>query len=227
MYLKKHLSLILLILLIFTVGCTQTPDKDVYQVTRVVDGDTIVVDIDGVSEKVRLIGVDTPETVHPTKGVEPYGKEASNFTKAQLEGKKVRLEFDVQERDKYGRLLAYIWLDNKLFNETLVEKGYAQIATFPPNVKYVERFKAAQQRAREANLGLWGVLPEQTSSSKESAQLTPKQETGTYVGSVNSKKYHKRDCKWAKEIHTENSIFFNTKAEAEKAGYVPCKYCKP
>ena len=106
-------------------------------VARVIDGDTIQLD-DG--RKVRLIGVDTPETVHPQKEVEYYGKEASDFTKSMLEGKEVYLEYDIQPTDKYGRTLAYIWLsDGTLFNELLVLKGFAQVATFPPNVKGVHQ----------------------------------------------------------------------------------------
>ncbi len=124
-------------------------------VSRVIDGDTVQLD-DG--RRVRLIGVDTPETVHPQKGVEPYGKESSNFTRSMLEGREVYLEYDVQLTDKYGRTLAYVWLeDGTFFNELLLLEGYAQVATFPPNVKYVERFLEAQKKAREAGAGLWSI----------------------------------------------------------------------
>ncbi|XVG96293.1 thermonuclease family protein [Eubacteriales bacterium KG127] len=109
---------------------------------RVVDGDTIVVKVDGVKEKVRLIGVDTPESVHPNQSKNTkLGKEVSNFTKKKLEGKYVRLETDVQERDKYGRILAYVYIDNKMFNKTLLEKGYAKLMTVPPNVKHADEFE--------------------------------------------------------------------------------------
>jgi len=122
-------------------------------IDHVIDGDTIQLDD---SRKVRLIGVDTPETVHPQKEVEYYGKEASDFTKSMLEGKEVYLEYDVQPTDKYGRTLAYVWLsDGTLFNELLVLKGFAQVSTYPPNVKYVERFTMAQKQAIEANADLW------------------------------------------------------------------------
>ncbi len=105
----------------------------------------------------RLIGVDTPETVHPQKGQEPYGLEASDFTKSLLQGKRVRLEFDLDSLDRYGRLLAYVYLENGLFvNAELVRKGYAQVATFPPNVKYAEYFLKLQRKARNRKLGLWG-----------------------------------------------------------------------
>jgi endonuclease YncB( thermonuclease family) len=125
-------------------------------VSRVVDGDTIEVSpaVGGISD-VRLIGVDAPET---HGGTEPYGEEASAFTTQRLEGRKVALEFDVEHIDPYGRVLAYVWLsDGKMFNEVLVREGYAQVATFPPNVKYVKRFLAAQREARADDAGLWGL----------------------------------------------------------------------
>ena len=99
--------------------------------------------------------MDTPE-VH--FGTQPYGPEASAFAKRELEGEEVSLELDVQKIDPYGRLLAYVYLpEGQMFNETLLEEGYAQVVTFPPNVKYQERFLKAQREAREANRGLWGL----------------------------------------------------------------------
>jgi micrococcal nuclease len=126
------------------------------KVVRVVDGDTVVVRYEGREERIRLIGVDTPETVHPNKPVEAYGEEAKEYTKKKLEEKDIQIEFDVQERDRYGRLLGYIWLDGLLFNDELLRMGYARVATFPPNVKYVETFKETERNAREKQVGLWG-----------------------------------------------------------------------
>ncbi len=121
-------------------------------VTRVIDGDTI--EIEG-GEKVRYIGVNTPESVDPRRAVQCFGKEASAYNAELVLGKRVRLEPDVEDRDKYGRLLRYVWLGDTMVNEQLVTDGYAQVMTIPPNVKYVERFKAAQTQAREAKKGLW------------------------------------------------------------------------
>ncbi|MDR1068797.1 MAG: thermonuclease family protein [Clostridiales Family XIII bacterium] len=130
-------------------------------VTRVVDGDTIEVSLDGTKEKVRLIGVDTPESVHPDAGRNvPYGKIAAEFTRSHLEGQTIGLEFDVQERDKYGRLLAYVYVNDVMFNDLLLAEGHARVATYPPNVKYVERFTATQTQARENREGMWGIEPE-------------------------------------------------------------------
>ena len=120
---------------------SSTQNGEVY-CDRVVDGDTIVVLMDGKKEKVRMIGIDTPESVHPDKSTNtPMGKIASKYTKDHLEGQYVRLETDVQERDKYGRILAYVYLDDKMFNKTLLEEGLANLMTIPPNVKYVDEFK--------------------------------------------------------------------------------------
>ncbi|MBA4115438.1 MAG: thermonuclease family protein [Rubrobacter sp.] len=129
-------------------------------VTRATDGDTVKIslEIDG-EDRVRLIGVDTPET-NPGRGPEPYGEEATRFTRERLEGRDVSLEFDAEREDDYGRLLAYAYLpDGTMFNETLLREGYAQVATFPPNTRYLNRFEDAQEEAREARRGIWG-LPE-------------------------------------------------------------------
>ena len=135
-------------------------------VLRVVDGDTVEIELNRIKEKVRLIGVDTPESVHPdkTKNIE-FGKISSKFTKDYLEGKKVVLEYDVQQRDKYGRLLAYLYINNKMFNQILLEEGMAKIATYPPNVKYVDTFKEIEKKAREENKGLWAISNEETSKN--------------------------------------------------------------
>lgn len=129
-----------------------------YKVTRVVDGDTIIIDYNGKEERVRLIGVDTPESVHPNaeKNTE-FGKTASNFTKQYLENKYVKIELDVQERDKYGRLLSYVYLDDVMYNKILLQEGYAKIATYPPNVKYVNDFTEIQKEAQSNKKGLWGL----------------------------------------------------------------------
>lgn len=123
-------------------------------VTRVVDGDTIVV---GPEERVRLIGIDTPESVKPGTPVECFAREAGAFLEKLLEGRRVRLELDVEERDRYGRLLAYVYRrsDGLFVNAELVRRGYATVATFPPNVRHVEEFVRLQREARAAGRGLW------------------------------------------------------------------------
>lgn len=128
-------------------------------VSRVVDGDTVEIRprVDG-EEDVRLIGIDTPEKAYSSREAQPYALEASRFTREKLEGQKVALRFGAEKKDRYGRVLAYLYLpDGSMFNEALVDKGYAQVATFPPNVRYVERFEQAQRKAREAGIGIWSL----------------------------------------------------------------------
>jgi len=126
-------------------------------VNRVIDGDTIEVLIGQKKETVRMILVDTPETKHPTKPVQPFGPEASAYTKKTLEGKQVKLEKDVSDRDQYGRLLRYVWLDDQMVNEMLLEKGLARLAIFPPDVKYVDHFRDLQKKAQQAGIGIWSI----------------------------------------------------------------------
>lgn len=125
-------------------------------VERIVDGDTIRVTLDGQSEPVRYIGIDTPETRHPRRGVEPYGPEATEANRRLVEGRTVRLVLDVQERDRYGRVLAYVYLpDGTFVNAELVEQGYAQVMTVPPNVRHQQRYLRLEREARQAGRGLW------------------------------------------------------------------------
>ena len=123
--------------------------------TRVIDGDTIVINREGKIEKVRLIGVDTPETKHPKKPVQRFGKEAYLFTKEMVEGKEVRLESDQQRRDRYGRLLAYVYLmDGTFLNAEIIRQGYGFAYTRYP-FKYMEKFRGYEREARENKRGMW------------------------------------------------------------------------
>jgi micrococcal nuclease len=130
-------------------------------VTRVVDGDTMKVTLEdgrATKETIRLLLVDTPETVHPTKEVEPFGPEASAFAKRLLTNQEVQLEIDVSERDQYGRLLVYLWLGDQMFNELLLEEGLARVAyVIPPNIKYVDQFRAIQQKSQKSAKGIWRI----------------------------------------------------------------------
>jgi micrococcal nuclease len=134
------------------------PPRRIALVTRVVDGDTAHVRFHGRDVTIRFIGVDTPETVAPGQPVECYGPEASRFATGALTGKRVRLEFDVERTDPYGRTLAYLWMpDGSMFNETLVRDGFATVATYPPDTRYVHRFEEAQRNAMASSRGLWGT----------------------------------------------------------------------
>jgi len=153
-----------------------------YLVVRVIDGDTI--EIEG-GQKVRYIGIDTPETVHPSRPVECFGIEASNKNKELVEGKKVKLEKDVSETDKYGRLLRYVWVGDLFVNDYLVRQGYAYAYTYPPDVKYSEQFVQAQREARENNRGLWAGC--QTTTPEPTPEPEPEPEPqGNIICSYNA-----------------------------------------
>ncbi len=131
--------------------------EGVYRVDRVVDGDTLVVEDCG---RVRLIGADTPETVRPNHPVEPFGPEATDFTRQFLvDGdQQVRLQFDGPRTDKYGRVLAYVWVGDQMLNEELIRAGLARVRTdFPYSVSMKSRFRAAQTEAEAAGRGIWSL----------------------------------------------------------------------
>ena len=145
---------------------TSAIPANMYPVIKVVDGDTIAVLMDGKSVTLRLIGLDTPETVDPRKPVQCFGKAASDKAKEMLTGKTVRLEFDASQGtlDKYGRTLAYVFLSDPstplgasgtFFNEYMISAGYAHEYTYNLPYKYQDEFKAAQKQAREEKKGLW------------------------------------------------------------------------
>jgi micrococcal nuclease len=142
-------------------GREPTGPTQIGQVVNVVDGDTIDVMVDGTKVRVRYIGMDTPETHN---GLEWLGPEASAANSHLVMGREVVLEKDVSETDEYGRALRYVWLDDggtwTLVNLELIKQGFAQITTYPPDVKYVDAlYVAAQDAAQAAGLGLWGTPP--------------------------------------------------------------------
>lgn len=217
-------------------------------VLRVVDGDTIVVNLNGEERKVRFVLVDTPETKHPKKPIEYYGKEVSEFTKNSLESKTIYLEKDVSDTDRYNRLLRYIWLEvpegedfekelkEKCFNAQLLLQGYANIATFPPDVKYIDYFKEYEKYARDNKIGLWGkensaeVIEEQKetqeniSHTNENINIT-EETANENIGNVcyiykTGKKYHLNSSCSTKSKPKEMTI-----DQAINLGYEPCKKC--
>lgn len=132
-----------------------------FLVTKVIDGDTIEIKSDPKTLKVRLIGIDTPETVDPRRPVGCFGKKASAETKRLIEGKQVILTKDVSETDKYNRLLRYVFLpigdgENLFINDYLIRQGFAKILTYPPDIKYDSRFLQAEKEAKDNLRGLWG-----------------------------------------------------------------------
>lgn len=204
-------------------------------IDRVVDGDTAEFILNGEKKKLRFIGVDTPETVHPTKGEQYYGKEASNFTKKSLEGKTVYLEKDVSDVDRYGRVLRYIWLEkpndyknisndeikNKMFNAILLKEGYAVTSTFPPDVKYESIFLDISRAARENEKGLWqnpNKIGEKVQKETDIVKK-PKDTVGKIKGNKNSKIYHVPGGKSYDKVKETNAVYFDSEEEAKSASY--------
>lgn len=141
---------------------------ELYYISRVVDGDTLKLSN---NDRVRLIGVDTPEVFYSEKllrdakrshkdikSIQALGERASEFTKSLCRDKRVRLEFDVAKRDRYGRLLAYVYLEDGTFvNAKILEEGFGQVMTIPPDVKYADKFLKLEKEARDNRKGLWGI----------------------------------------------------------------------
>lgn len=158
--LNRFFLLIITLLLIFSTVVCAKRDENFYRVAEIQDGDTVTIVKDSFlgifvkTEKVRLIGIDAPELAQ-----EPWGRRAKNYLKKLLRESdwQVRVELDVQQRDRYGRILAYLW-DNKgnMINYLLIRNGYAMVYTIPPNVKYADLFVEAQRLAREEKKGIWG-----------------------------------------------------------------------
>ena len=156
---------LIIVVFIFAAGFAYSADQFFF-VSKVIDGDTIKL---STGEHVRLIGIDTPESRYNNKlvrdskrsardinSIVSMGKKASDFTRSFVEGKNVRLEFDVEKYDKYKRLLAYVYLEDGTFvNARIVEEGYAQTLTIPPNIKYARMLLKLEREAREKNKGLW------------------------------------------------------------------------
>jgi len=140
-------------------GDPEAPRSADATVVRVVDGDTFEARIGAAVEDVRLIGVDTPETVKPGEPVQCFGPEASRFAHRAFEGRRVHLVFGVERRDAYGRLLAYAYIDHSFVNAELLRRGLARTLAIPPNIRHRERFERLQLRAARAGRGLWGACP--------------------------------------------------------------------
>jgi micrococcal nuclease len=185
-------------------------------VTKVVDGDTVHVGRGWRKTTVQFLGVDTPETVHPDKPVEFLGPEVSEFTKKTLRGKKVRLEFEpLNQKDKYGRLLAYVYLsDGSLFNAELIKRGYARVIA-PSYLRYYDEFHNYEREAVAGSRGIWATKLKNTEF--------PSEKVGKIIGNLKSKIYHLPSQANYEKIKEENRAYFDSEEEAIKAGYRKAK----
>ena len=201
-----YLQLILLSVFLFsrTAGV-----QECNKVKWVNDGDTIVLS-DG--QHVRYIGINAPEIAHDNHKAEAFGYAAKKYNQSRVQSKKVRLELDKEKYDRYGRLLAYIYLlDGTFINKEMIEKGFAYLLPRSPNVKYEKMLLQTQRDAMSAKQGMWHNWNEQ--------------EGEEYLGSKISKRFHLKTCSYGKRIEKRNRVFFTRKWDAFWSGFAPCKRC--
>lgn len=202
-------------------------------VSRVTDGDSISISrgirltVDGKVKnitEIRYIGVDTPEYD------EPFYRAARALNKSLVYGKRVRLEFDKERIERYGRLLAYVYVGDTFVNAEMVRRGYARIARMEPNIKHAELFRQLEREAREQKRGMWSlsemVQDVEPTGDREEEATKPESEH-RYVASKDSDVFHLSSCQWAKRIAEANRIYFQTLQEAADSGRRPCRVCKP
>lgn len=207
-----------------TPSATEQENQESVLVTRVIDGDTIEIES---GTRIRYIGIDTPEPG------ECFGNEATEANSRLAAGKRVLLETDIQTHDRYGRLLAYVWLGDTLINEELVRQGIATVTTYAPNVKYTDRFLEAQKEAREKKLGLWSDNPCPTFSTSSTSSTSPSvegaQKDCAIKGNISSsgeKIYHvpgQRYYERTKIDEGKGERWFCSEKEAIEAGWRKAK----
>ena len=189
-----------------------------YPVTRIIDGDTVEIRYGGKLTSVALIGVDTPETVHPQKPVEPYGKEATTFIRNLLLGESVYLRFDGDKTDKYGRMLAYLYRapDGLFVNLEIVRQGYGKVYTVFP-FKHKSVFQHYSGQAQQARRGLWGLGD--AGASSNITKEAPRTQT-VYITRTGAK-YHRGSCRYLRYSKIPITL------ENAKRSYGPCSVCRP
>ena len=203
-------------------------------VKQVIDGDTVELEN---GERVRYIGIDTPETMDPRKPVQCFGKNATAANKELVEGKRVRLEKDVTDRDKYNRLLRYVYINETFVNLELVKQGFAHSSTYPPDVKYQDLFLVAQTEARENQRGLWADCPVSSIPPDRSYSPTPPNlpnpsspecKIKGNIGSTGDKIYHLPGCGSYEKTAIDESRgekWFCSEDGAANAGWRKAKNC--
>lgn len=181
-----------------------------FKVRWVDDGDTIVL-ADGT--RVRYIGINAPEIAHADRAAEPFGYAAAKFNKSMVMKKMVRLEFDSERLDRYGRTLAYVFLsDGQMINIEMLKQGLAYFMPRKPNIKYTGRLLAAQQGAMSSGKGIWRNWKEKKQG---------------YIGNQRSQRFHRLNCSFGKKTGKRNRVLLTNRWEAFWLGYAPCKRCIP
>lgn len=240
---KPHRSFFfsLLIFLLLLPSRPFAVERETATVVRAVDGDTLEVTVKGRTEKVRLIGVDTPE-VHESQKlhrdaartkqdeatIKALGKRASDFTKSIVRaGDQVELEYGQESRDRYRRILAFVWLtDGRMLNETIICEGYANALTrYPFRPDYMERFRTCERQAREQKKGLWADDQLQPTAPADQ-KPTVASADGEIRGNKKSRIYHLPGCPSYSRVGLENRETFVNEEEAMRAGYRKAKNCK-
>lgn len=189
-------------------SCSYAECSELYEVRWVNDGDTIVLK-DG--RRVRYIGIDSPEVESEYSKAEPFGDKAKELNRELVYLKKVRLEFDNEKYDQYGRLLAYVFLEDGTFiNNVMITAGYAHCLPKKPNVKYEKLFLKSQQKALKLNKGIWLHLNDNP---------------GEYIGNKKSKRFHLKNCPFAGKIDKKGIKIYKRKRDAYRDGYAPCRKC--
>ncbi len=203
----KKIFLILFILLF----CLALRPTGFHIVKFVYDGDTILLE-NGV--KVRYLGIDAPEVDHDKGHSDFMALDAWKYNRKLVKGKQVRFETDIEEKDKYGRVLAYVYLKNgKMVNDLMIQKGMAHVMVSSKELKYRDLFIKSQQKAMKDRLGIWRENPEKREK--------------VYYGHKRSFRFHRPDCPSGKKISIKNRILFKKRDDAFYQGYSPCRHCRP
>jgi len=230
---KKTILIIVMFVVFLFAGCTADENNNVTVTSQsVIDGDTIAVKYNGNQESVRFLLVDSPETFHPRLGEQPFGQEAKEFTRELIENaKKLELEFDIgPTRDKYDRLLAYVYVDGKMVQEELLKNGLARVAyVYQPNTRYVDQFTEIQRVAQQQGIGIWEIENYAQEDGfhvelvNEGVTKDSQNNEGCLIkGNIGSDKiYHTPHSPWYEQTKAE--VMFCTEEEAVKAGFRPPK----
>lgn len=200
--------LLLIVLSVFCLSLTTTVHRSVI---FVYDGDTIL--LDG-GDIVRYIGIDTPEIDHKKRKHEFMAQAARDFNTKMVKGARVKIEVDRERKDRYGRRLAYVFLQNgDMVNAILVRKGFAHVMLKAPNIKYKAQLLDCQREAMKERLGIWS--------------RSPATEEKYYLGNKNSFRFHRPNCPFGRKVSKDTIVRFQSRYEAFWEGYSPCKKCRP